>query len=62
MPSRTSWWWSRTYMTDDADVRDKNVPVGRIPSLRNHPNRHIIYKNDPQVKADFVVKVPDLYN
>ena len=37
MPSRTSWWWSRTYLTDNADVRDKNVPVGRIPSPRNHP-------------------------
>ena len=23
---------------------------------------HIIHKNDPHVKADFVVKVPDLYD
>ena len=37
MPSRTSWWWSRTSMTDDADASDENVAVGSIPGPRNHP-------------------------
>ena len=37
MPSRTSWWWSRTYTTDDADAGDENVPVGSILSPRNLP-------------------------
>ena len=37
MPSRTSWWWSRTSTTDDADAGDENVPVGSILSPRNHP-------------------------
>ena len=37
MSSRTSWWWSRTYTTDDADAGDENVSVGSIPSPRNHP-------------------------
>ena len=37
LPSRTSWWWSRTSMADGADVSDKNVPVCRIPNPKNHP-------------------------
>ena len=37
MPRQTYWWWSRTSTTDDADAGDKNVPVGSIPSPRNHP-------------------------
>ena len=37
MPSGTSWWWSRTYTTDDANASDENVPVGSIPSPRDHP-------------------------
>ena len=36
MLSPTSWWWSRTYTTDDAVAGDKNVPVGSIPSPKNH--------------------------
>ena len=38
MSSPTSWWWSRTYTTDDAaDAGDENVSVGSIPSPTNHP-------------------------
>ena len=37
MPSRTSWWWSWTSMTNVADTADKNVPVATIPDPRNHP-------------------------
>ena len=36
MSSRTLWGRSRTYTTDDADAGGENVPIGHIPSPRNH--------------------------
>ena len=63
MSSRTSWWWSRTYTTDDADAGDENVSRRQHPEPQNILKyRHIIHQNYPHDKPDFMVKVPDLYD
>ena len=59
IPSQTSGWRFRTSRTGVASVGDENVPIGSIPSTRNHA-WHILHKNDPYVKPNFRVKVPDL--
>ena len=34
-PSRTSWWWSQTSITDDADARHADVFIATLLSLRD---------------------------
>ena len=61
MPSRTSWWWPRTSMTNEADARDADVFVAAIMYPRKPLNRHIIHKNDPHDKHDSLVTAQELY-
>ena len=59
MSSRTSWWWSRTSMTDVADARDADVFIATIMSPRE-PLMWIYYnKNELHIKPEFIVKVSD---